>query len=88
MLSIAPRGHSYPRDDQWYVVFCFAEREDADPFRVTSMIFLISVIVESLLRDIRGAPRASRSNNCFWFGLKVHVLKELAAWLLLPAVVA
>lgn len=33
ILSIAPRGRSFVRDDEWYVVFCFADKEDADLFQ-------------------------------------------------------
>lgn len=32
-LSLAPLGHSFRRDDTWYSVFCFAEREHAERFR-------------------------------------------------------
>ena len=31
-LSFAPRGHSFVRDDVWYVVFCFREKADAETF--------------------------------------------------------
>lgn len=32
-LTLAPIGHSFRRDDTWYSVFCFAEREHAERFR-------------------------------------------------------
>jgi hypothetical protein len=33
-LSVAPRGHTFFRDDKWHNVFCFAERADAEKFLV------------------------------------------------------
>lgn len=32
-LSLAPRGHTFRRDDQWINVWCFALREDAEKFQ-------------------------------------------------------
>lgn len=32
-LSLSPRGHSVVRDDDWWVVHCFAAAEDAERFR-------------------------------------------------------
>lgn len=32
-LSLCPRGHAFRRDDTYFNVFCFAEREDAERFR-------------------------------------------------------
>ena len=32
-LSHCPRGHAFFRNDQYYNVFCFAEREHAELFR-------------------------------------------------------
>jgi hypothetical protein len=31
-LSLCPRGHSFRRDDTWYVCYCFAERDHAARF--------------------------------------------------------
>ena len=31
-LSLAPRGHAFSRDGQWFNVWCFAEREHAEAF--------------------------------------------------------
>lgn len=32
-LSLAPRGHTFFRDDVWWNVWCFAEEEDAQKFQ-------------------------------------------------------
>ena len=32
-LSLCPRGHSFKRDREWWNVFCFAERADAEKFK-------------------------------------------------------
>lgn len=32
-LSLAPRGHSFAREDGWWNVWCFATREDAEKFQ-------------------------------------------------------
>jgi|SRR3954447_17507786 hypothetical protein len=32
-LSLAPRGHSFVRDDEWHNVFCFAQKEHAEQFQ-------------------------------------------------------
>ena len=32
-LSLAPRGHTFFRDDAYWNVWCFAEEEDAEKFR-------------------------------------------------------
>jgi hypothetical protein len=32
-LSLAPRNHSVVIDDHWHVVFCFADKADAEKFR-------------------------------------------------------
>lgn len=32
-LSLAPRGHSFFRDDVWWNVWCFEAREDAEKFQ-------------------------------------------------------
>lgn len=32
-LSLCRRGHAFQRDDIWFKVFCFAEREHAERFR-------------------------------------------------------
>jgi hypothetical protein len=31
-LSLCPRGHSVMWNDEWYQVFCFAQREHAEQF--------------------------------------------------------
>ena len=32
-LSLSPRGHTFVRDGQYFNVYCFAERTDAETFR-------------------------------------------------------
>jgi hypothetical protein len=32
-LSLCPRGHSFKRDREWWSVFCFAEKADAEKFK-------------------------------------------------------
>lgn len=32
-LSLAPRRHSFAREDGWWNVWCFATREDAEKFQ-------------------------------------------------------
>jgi hypothetical protein len=32
-LSLAPRGHTFRHDDEWWNVWCFAEEEDAQKFQ-------------------------------------------------------
>ena len=31
-LSLAPRGHTFRRDDEWFNVWCFAAKADAEKF--------------------------------------------------------
>jgi hypothetical protein len=31
-LSLCPRGHAVFHEDEWFNVYCFAEREDAEKF--------------------------------------------------------
>jgi hypothetical protein len=31
-LSVCSRGHSFVRNDEWYNVYCFSERADAEKF--------------------------------------------------------
>jgi hypothetical protein len=33
-LSLCPRGHSFVEHDEWMRVWCFAEKVDAEKFRV------------------------------------------------------
>jgi hypothetical protein len=32
-LSLSPRGHHFPGEGGWYVVYCFAERDHAERFQ-------------------------------------------------------
>jgi hypothetical protein len=32
-LSVAPRSHSFARDNKWWCVYCFAVEADAEKFR-------------------------------------------------------
>jgi hypothetical protein len=32
-LSLCPRGHSFKKGADWFVVFCFAERAHAEKFK-------------------------------------------------------
>jgi len=32
-LSVAPRGHSIVKDDEWHYVFCFRDKADAEKFQ-------------------------------------------------------
>lgn len=32
-MSLCPRAHSVVKDDVWHIVFCFAEKEDAEKFK-------------------------------------------------------
>ncbi len=31
-LSLAPLGHTFMRNDEWFNVWCFSDREDAEKF--------------------------------------------------------
>ncbi len=33
-MSLAPRGHSVVKDDEWHHVFCFREKQDAEKFQL------------------------------------------------------